>query len=139
MSMENKFGERIAKLEQKTEGHENRINKYEEDQSLLYRLTIVSEQQQKFNEEQQRQLNNMDETFKTINENLTTLNHTSNELKEDIQRIGKRQDDFEDVFNTENDKGKISIYDIFSEWINWWIVLIPTGIIGALLYRALGL
>lgn len=134
--MENdKLGERLATAETEIKNQANRLYNLEKDKELLYRLTIVSEQQQEMNKNQQIQLNKMDETFNNININLTKLNMSQDELQDDVRNIGKRVDSIEEDLKAESDRGKISINDILTKYINWWI-LFPTLIIGAwILYK----
>lgn len=110
----------------------------EKDKELLYRLTVVSEQQQEMNKNQQIQLNKMDETFNNININLTKLNMSQDELQDDVKNIGKRVDGIEEDLKIETDKGKLSFNEILSKYIMWWI-MIPTVIIGAWILSKFGL
>ena len=131
-------GERLATVETKLENQENRISNMEKDKELLYRLTVVSEQQQEMNKNQQIQLNKMDETFNNINVNLTKLNMSQDELQNDVKSIGKRVDGIEDDLKQESDKGSIKFNEIFSKYLHWWI-MIPSLIIGAWLLSKFGL
>lgn len=133
-----KFGERLASAEVEIKNQENRISKLEGNHELLYRLTLVSEQQQEMNKHQQIQLNRMDKTFNNINMNLTKLNMSQVELQEDVKVIGKRVDGIEDDLKQESAKDNISISNMIKQYLHWWI-LIPTIIIGALILKTLGL
>lgn len=133
-----KFGERLASVEVEIKNQENRISKLEGNHELLYRLTLVSEQQQELNKHQQIQLNRMDKTFNNINMNLTKLNMTQDELQEDVKGIGKRVDSIEDDLKLESAKDHILISDMIKQYLHWWI-LIPTIIIGGLILKSLGL
>jgi len=133
-----KLGERLASVEVEIKNQENRISKLEGNHELLYRLTLVSEQQQEMNKHQQIQLNRMDKTFNNINMNLTKLNMTQDELQEDVKGIGKRVDSIEDDLKLESAKDSISISDMIKQYLHWW-VLIPTIIIGAFILKSLGL
>lgn len=110
----------------------------EKDKELLYRLTVVSEQQQEMNKNQQIQLNKMDETFNNININLTKLNISQDELQSNVKSIGKRVDGIEEDLKVESDKGSIKFNEILSKYLMWWI-MIPTVIIGAWILFKLGL
>ncbi|MDD1502599.1 hypothetical protein PVA17_07435 [Lysinibacillus sp. CNPSo 3705] len=133
-----KIGERLASVEVEIKNQENRISKLEGNHELLYRLTLVSEQQQEMNKHQQIQLNRMDKTFNNINMNLTKLNMTQDELQEDVKGIGKRVDSIEDDLKLESAKDSILISDMIKQYLHWWI-LIPTIIIGGLILKSLGL
>ncbi|KOS61400.1 hypothetical protein FJQ98_16895 [Lysinibacillus agricola] len=148
--MENeKLGERLASVETELKNQDNRLSNMEKDKELLYRLTVVSEQQQEMNknqqiqlnkmdENQQRQLNKMDETFNNININLTKLNMSQDELQNNVKTIGKRVDGIEEDLKVETNKGTISFNEILSKYLLWWI-MIPTVIVGAWILFKLGL
>lgn len=137
--MENeKTRERLASIETELKNQGKKLSNLEKDKELLYRLTIVSEQQQEMNKHQQIQLNRMDKTFNNINMNLTKLNMSQVELQEDVKVIGKRVDSIEDDLKQESAKDNISISNMIKQYLHWWI-LIPTIIIGALILKTLGL
>lgn len=137
--MENeKTRERLASIETELKNQGKKLTNLEKDKELLYRLTIVSEQQQEMNKHQQIQLNRMDKTFNNINMNLTKLNMSQIELQEDVKVIGKRVDSIEDDLKQESAKDNISISNMIKQYLHWWI-LIPTIIIGALILKTLGL
>lgn len=137
--MENeKTRERLASIETELKNQGKKLTNLEKDKELLYRLTIVSEQQQEMNKHQQIQLNRMDKTFNNINMNLTKLNMSQVELQEDVKVIGKRVDSIEDDLKQESAKDNISISNMIKQYLHWWI-LIPTIIIGALILKTLGL
>ena len=137
-----KLGERLATAEAeiKNQGKEfhTRITKLEGNNELLYRLTVVSEQQQEMNKSQQIQLNKMDETFNNININLTKLNMSQDELQGDVQSIGRRVDSIEDDLKLESAKDSLSISDTIKQYLHWWI-FIPATVVGALILKWLGL
>jgi len=133
-----KTRERLASIETELKNQGKKLTNLEKDKELLYRLTIVSEQQQEMNKHQQIQLNRMDKTFNNINMNLTKLNMSQVELQEDVKVIGKRVDSIEDDLKQESARDNISISDMIKQYLHWWI-LIPTIIIGALILKTLGL
>lgn len=137
-----KIIEKLASVETKVtlQGKEfhTRISKLEENNELLHRLTNMSENQQKMNERQQVQIDKMSETFSNININLTKLNMSQEDLKEDVKSIVNRVDHIEDDLKNETEKGKISLTDILIKYVTWWLLL-PTGIIGTWLLIKLGL
>ncbi|MCL1696248.1 hypothetical protein [Lysinibacillus sp. BPa_S21] len=133
-----KLGERLASVETELRNQDNRLSNMEKDKELLYRLTVVSEQQQEMNKNQQIQLNKMDETFNNININLTKLNISQDELQSNVKSIGKRVDGIEEDLKVESDKGSIKFNEILSKYLMWWI-MIPTVIIGAWILFKLGL
>jgi len=133
-----KTRERLASIETELKNQGKKLTNLEKDKELLYRLTIVSEQQQEMNKHQQIQLNRMDKTFNNINMNLTKLNMSQVELQEDVKVIGKRVDSIEDDLKQESAKDNISISNMIKQYLHWWI-LIPTIIIGALILKTLGL
>lgn len=142
-------GERLASVETELKNQDNRVSKLEGNNELLYRLTVVSEQQQEMNKNQQIQLNKMDEnqqiqvnkmneTFNNININLTKLNMSQDELQNNVKTIGKRVDGIEEDLKVESDKGSIKFNEILSKYLMWWILL-PTLIIGAWMLYKFGL
>ncbi|MGE7092045.1 hypothetical protein ACQKII_11455 [Lysinibacillus sp. NPDC048646] len=133
-----KLGERLASVEVEIKNQDSRISKLEGNHELLYRLTVVSEQQQEMNKHQQIQLNRMDKTFNNININLTKLNMSQGELQDDVKGIGKRVDSIEEDLKQESAKDNLSISDTIKQSLHWWIIL-PTTIIGALILKWLGL
>lgn len=133
-----KLGERLASVETELKNQDNRVSKLEGNNELLYRLTVVSEQQQEMNKNQQIQLNKMDETFNNININLTKLNMSQDELQDDVKNIGKRVDGIEEDLKIETDKGKLSFNEILSKYF-MWLILLPTVILGAWILSKFGL
>lgn len=133
-----KIGERLASVETELKNQNHRVSKLEENNELLYRLTVVSEQQQEMNKNQQVQLNKMDETFNNININLTKLNMSQDELQDDVKKIGRRVDGIEEDLKKESDKDNISISETLKKYLRWWILL-PLTIIGAYIMKSLGL
>lgn len=133
-----KLGERLASVETELKNQGSRISNFEKDKELLYRLTVVSEQQQEMNKNQQIQLNKMDETFNNINVNLTKLNMSQDELQNDVKSIGKRVDGIEEDLKSESSKDNISINETIKKYIHWWLLL-PLTIIGAYIMKWLGL
>ncbi|MFJ7373787.1 hypothetical protein ACIQV0_10430 [Lysinibacillus capsici] len=133
-----KIGERLASVETELKNQNHRVSKLEENNELLYRLTVVSEQQQEMNKNQQVQLNKMDETFNNININLTKLNMSQDELQDDVKNIGRRVDGIEEDLKKESDKDNISISETLKKYLRWWILL-PLTIIGAYIMKSLGL
>ncbi len=133
-----KLGERLASVEVEIKNQDSRISKLEGNHELLYRLTVVSEQQQEMNKHQQIQLNRMDKTFNNININLTKLNMSQVELQDDVKGIGKRVDSIEEDLKYESAKDSLSISDTIKQYLHWWI-FIPVTVVGALILKWLGL
>jgi len=133
-----KLGERLASVETELKNQNHRVSKIEGNNELLYRLTVVSEQQQEMNKNQQKQLDKMDETFNNININLTKLNMSQDELQDDVRNIGRRVDSIEEDLINETNKDNISISETIKKYLHWWL-LIPLTIIGAFIMKWLGL
>lgn len=133
-----KLGERLASVETELKNQNHRVSKLEGNNELLYRLTVVSEQQQEMNKNQQKQLDKMDETFNNININLTKLNMSQDELQDDVKNIGRRVDSIEEDLINETNKDNISISETIKKYLHWWL-LIPLTIIGAFIMKWLGL
>lgn len=133
-----KLGERLASVETELKNQNHRVSKLEGNNELLYRLTVVSEQQQEMNKNQQKQLDKMDETFNNININLTKLNMSQDELQDDVKNIGRRVDSIEEDLINETNKDNISISETIKKYLHWWL-LIPLTIIGAFIMKWLEL
>ena len=141
--MENvKIVEKLATVEAKLDSYgkefHTRLSKVEDDRELLLRLTVLQEQQQLMNKQHQEQREKMTETFNNINLNLTKLNMSQEDMRDDVKGLINRVDDMEEDMRKEANKGKIALNDILIKYVTWWI-LIPTGIIGTWILVKLGL
>ncbi|MEL3959414.1 hypothetical protein NST17_19875 [Caldifermentibacillus hisashii] len=74
MTTENEVQIKVAKLEEKIIGHENRIEVLEENANVLPRLTTLMEFMTENQRAQQKQVSQQHETLVKINENLDRLN-----------------------------------------------------------------
>lgn len=133
--MENdKIIEKLAVTETELKSLQKRTERLEGNNELLFRLTVVSEQQQDMNKMQQRQLDSTYETLNNINVNLTKLNMTQDELRKDVKSIGNRVDEVEKVL----DNGKIDTTTIGKKYI-MWLVGLPLAILTGYIMLKLGL
>lgn len=141
--MENvKIVEKLATVEAKLDSYgkefHSRLSKVEDDRELLLRLTVLQEQQQLMNKQHEEQREKMAETFNNINLNLTKLNMSQEDMRDDVKGLVSRVDDMEEDIRKEANKGKIALNDILIKYVTWW-VLLPTVIIGTWILFKLGL
>ena len=141
--MENvKIVEKLATVEAKLDSYgkefHSRLSKVEDDRELLLRLTVLQEQQQLMNKQHEEQREKMAETFNNINLNLTKLNLSQEDMRDDVKGLVSRVDDMEEDIRKEANKGKIALNDILIKYVTWW-VLLPTVIIGTWILFKLGL
>lgn len=134
--MEN-LGERTAKNEVELKNLDFRLKNLEEDKKILYKLSIIAEQNSETIKQTTTQITRMHETFDKINENLTNLNFSQKELKEDVKNIAVRVSEVEKDLHEEVDSGKISFNDILNKYA-FWILMLPTTIIGYFVMKWLG-
>lgn len=129
MSNGSDHGERIAKLEIKTDAIEKRLEDLSEIKTAVTRLTLLSEQQLEHNERVGR-------TLETINNNLSSLdaharvtNERLSDLEgkvscyEDVSRTSDKVSSLEKRVNILDDKSKIDIIKV--------IVWAVPGLLGA--------
>lgn len=126
------LGERLATLEQLIKSHDarlqnkfRRIEKIEGNNETLIRLAALAEMQNETSREQS-------ETLSKINENLTSLNLTSNQLQSDIVNIGSRVEDIE----KSNQETFINIPGLLTKIVIGIFMLIPTVILSWFLINA---
>lgn len=123
------YGERIAKLEIKTDTIEKRLEDLSEIKTAVVRLTLLSEQQLEHNER-------VGKTLETINSNLSSLNahaEVTNErlsdlegkvsCYEDVSRTSDKVNNLEKRVDNLDDKSKVDIVKI--------IVWAVPGLLGA--------
>lgn len=132
--MDERIRERVASTETELKDLKKRTERLEENNELLFRLTIVSEQQQEMNKMQQTQLDSTNETLNNINVNLTKLNMTQDELRKDVKAIGKRVDDVEKTL----ENGKLSFNEVIRKYL-LWVIGLPMTVLGAYILFKLGL
>ncbi|MEC1179209.1 hypothetical protein P9B03_12000, partial [Metasolibacillus meyeri] len=132
--VDERIRERVASTETELKDLKKRTERLEENNELLFRLTIVSEQQQEMNKMQQTQLDSTNETLNNINVNLTKLNMTQDELRKDVKAIGKRVDDVEKTL----ENGKLSFNEVIRKYL-LWVIGLPMTVLGAYILFKLGL
>lgn len=96
MSAESNTRERLAETRETVKSHSRRIRRLEDDNDMLARLVVVVEMQDARNAKQDEQLDRVGQTLSNIDDNLTHLNSTSGQLKQDIGELGSRINSIED-------------------------------------------
>jgi myosin heavy subunit len=93
---ESKTIERLAVLEQSTKGNTRRIEKLETSTEILSELKVLVELQTDMNKEQNIQMRNFETTLNKVNDNLSAINTSQDQLKSDLGSIGGRVKHIED-------------------------------------------
>lgn len=131
------YGERLAKLETSQEMTNSRLKALESDKALLYKMTVLIEQNTRTAEKNSESVIQMGETFNSINTNLTGLNYSQNQLKESFKYVGERVDDIESEIRIIKNNGNINLWDVARKYITW-IIGLPMVIAGWYLAKYLG-
>lgn len=133
------INERVGILENQIKTHDKRIQKVEDKNDAITRLTILYENQEQKNEErerrqderdrkQQEQLDKFADTIEKVNDNLTSLNTTQQHLQSEVGQIGDRVEEIE----KKADEKKIDPSKVFKEII---YKVIPSFILAYLLFK----
>lgn len=130
MSLE-KIGERVGRLEIITQNHEQRLQKQESNSELLIEMRTVIKSQMELNKQHSEQMKEFSNTLININENLSKLNHSQDQLRKDMNKIGQRVSHIEESQN----KRKIDPMEVIRYVI--WTVL--TGATVWFIYSQLGI
>jgi len=113
---EGQYGERIAKLEAKTDSIEKRLDDLSEIKTAVTQLTLLSEQQAEYNKRYEKTQAKFCQHLETINTNLSNLNNSA-------ELTNKRLSDLEGKFECIDEKSKVDIVKI--------IVWTVPGLLGA--------
>lgn len=119
MTSGNDLEVKIAKLEERIIGHENRIKNLEEDSDILPRLATLMEVMTENQKTQQLQISEQHETLVEINTNLSGMNK---ELKDLSGRVSKVEESQDNGFDW-NDVVKKIIPSILGGLILAWLVV----------------
>ena len=140
MNEDNKHGERIAKVETRLDSYQEttnaRLKILEEDKSLLYKMTVLIEQNSKVAESNSENIKEMSKTFSEVNTNLTNLNNSQKELKEDVELLAKKQDNFESDLKKEKEKG---VFDVRGFFMTKFLPALFMGLLFYLLFMITGI
>lgn len=124
---EEKYGERIAIVEQKVVNHENRLEKLESSNETLIKLATLVEMQTEMNKDQNA-------TLEKINDNLSHLNNTSEQLRSSVGDLGSRISSIEAT----QESHKIDVPKLLVK-IAIGVAMISVGLLSAWLLKATGL
>lgn len=138
---EEKFGERIAVVEQKVDNNSNRIvnhairiEKLEANNDALVRLSTLMEVQTEMNKQQNEQMEKFGGVLDKMNSNLSNLNSTSDQLKNSIGDLSNRMSSIEET----QDSHKI---DIGKLWVKIFVgvAMISVALLSGWLMKSAGL
>lgn len=127
----NKLGERVSSLEAVSELQEKRIEKIEDRQEMLHRLTINQETLTQLVKDNQENMKEFSSTINNVNLNLTRLNTSSDELRNDVNNLENELKDVKERNEEVDDKGKFDVVDFLSKDIPKYIGM---ALLGAVLY-----
>lgn len=137
---EENLGERLATIEQKVENNTGRIinqairlEKLEGDNAALIRLSTLMEVQTEMNKQQNIQMDKFGVVLESVNSNLSTLNSSHKQLKEDMDNIGSKVKHIEKTQVEEAEKTKVDMKVIWTEIIKKLFYLIPSIVLAAVL------
>lgn len=124
---EEKFGERIAVVEQKVDGLEGKVNRLESANEALIELKTIVKMQAETNIAQNK-------TLEKINDNLTELNISQSQLKNEMSQIGNRVQHIEDT----QESHKVDVPKLMTK-IFIGIAMISVALLSAYLMKVTGL
>lgn len=131
ISEEARLGERVAKLEQLTDGNASRIKRLETESEALIRLTTLVELQTDVNRENVQQMKDFSLVLNKINNNLTDLNHESMLTKDKVSEVSTRVQQIE---NTQQSY-KIDVPKLITRILIGCAMIIPSLILAYLLIK----
>lgn len=125
-----KLGERVSRLEVITSTHETilekqdkRIEKLEDNNEILHKMEVLLDLQVKQNERQTTQLDEFGKVLTKVNENLSQLNHSHLEMREDINVLDSKVEKVERKQEAEIEKYKLDLSGIPKKAILWLVGL----------------
>ncbi len=128
--------ERLAKMEGKWDGierrvdnQERRVSKLEENNEILHKMEVLLEMQTENNKEHTRQLDSFEKTLVKVNENLSNLNRSQMEMKDDISNINNRIEEVEKTQEKNEDRGKIDVIGLGKEIFKYVIMAVVAYIL----------
>lgn len=131
--MENQLNERVARVEVITQGnkeliekHDERIEKLEDDNKLLHRLTVNQEvltalvkESQEVHKETRKTLNEINQNLNQLNQSQEDLRRSHDELKTDINRIDSKVEKVEKVQEEEKEKSSLDLSGLPKKILLW--------------------
>ena len=130
--MSSEIPERLTKVETIVERHEellrNQITKNED----IAVLRTLMERQDERDERQNNQLETFGITMKHVNENLSNLNYTQQQMKDNLVEIGSRVEKVEKVQKENKEKSTIDLSGVSKKSIVWIVGVVSTVVIGSI-------
>ena len=119
--MSNGLPERVAKLETKVERHEELMkNQISKNEDIAILRTLMERQDQR-DERQNKQLESFEITMKHVNDNLSSLNSTQQQMKDDLNEFGVRVEKVEKFQHDDKEKNTIDLNGVLKKFIIWAI------------------
>lgn len=108
------YGERLTRVEVIIEDHKDEINRLKDDNVALHRLTANQETLMGLVKDNQLQMKEFSSTLTSINSNLTNLNTSSDEMREDLNSLENELKDVRENNNQNNNRGKFDVLAFIS-------------------------
>ena len=108
-------GERLARVEVIIEDHKDEINRLKDDNIALHRLTANQETLMGLVKDNQSQMKEFSNTLTSINSNLTNLNTSSDEMREDLNSFEIELKDVRESNKQNNNRGKFDVVEFISK------------------------
>jgi DNA repair exonuclease SbcCD ATPase subunit len=87
--------QRLTKVETKVEEHEKKLEKQQDKNDVQTEWNTLLKMQIETNKNQEKQMEKFGDTLDRVNENLTNLNISQQQMKQDMSEIGSRVTDIE--------------------------------------------
>lgn len=132
--MSTELSERVGVIESKLKNHEQRLQRQESNNEVLIEMKAILKNQIEINREQNEQMREFSGTLIKVNDNLSKLNSSQEQLQNDMSKIGERVTHIE----KSQDESKISVPSLMAKVLIGIVMIVPT-IISAWLLIKLGL
>ncbi|GIN23134.1 hypothetical protein [Siminovitchia fordii] len=132
--MSTDINERVGVIESTLKNHEQRLQKQESNNEILIEMKTILKNQVEMNKEQNEQMREFSGTLIEVNNNLSKLNGSQEQLQNDMGKIGERVTHIE----KSQDEGKISVPGLMAKIIIGIFMIVPT-LISAWIMIKLGL
>ncbi|MFS0643658.1 hypothetical protein [Siminovitchia sp. 179-K 8D1 HS] len=132
--MSTDLNERVGVVENTLKNHEQRLQRQESNNEVLIEMKAILKNQIEINREQNEQMREFSGTLIKVNDNLSKLNSSQEQLQNDMSKIGERVTHIE----KSQDESKISVPSLMAKVLIGIVMIVPT-IISAWLLIKLGL
>jgi len=109
------YGERLARAEAIIEDHKDEINRLKDDNVAIHRLTANQDTLIGLVKDNQLQMKEFSNTLTSINSNLTNLNTSSDEMREDLNSLENELKDVRENNIQNSDRGKFDVIEFISK------------------------